>query len=206
MSRVSAAGEVVAAIARVRPRGPVMIALGGFGSPIDAPCDRVGVFAAEGDALAPLADVWVRTDARAELLAAFARRGDARVGAWDVLFATAWTHAWTDDGGPFVLWTPDGVSARVEGGGLWRRGCGVVPRAAIEAVEVRLSPDWSLRSVVAVGRDGAWTVAEEVSRMPAIDPTYDGIDLMVDLGWLLQAGRALGAGLGVEVRDRTGEV
>lgn len=196
----------MAAIARVRPRGPVIVALGGFGSPIDAPCDRVGVFAAEGERLALLADVWVRTDERAELLAAFARRGDARAGAWDVLFATAWTHAWTEDGGPFVLWTPEGASARVEDRGLWRRVEGLVARAAIEAVEVRLSADWSLRSVVVVGRGGPWAVAEEVSQMPAIDPTYDGIDLMVDLGWLLQVGRALAAGLGVPVRDRTGEV
>ncbi|MCA9658382.1 MAG: hypothetical protein KC486_08560 [Myxococcales bacterium] len=202
------AGELAETITREHPEvGALLLAVGGFGSPIDAPCDRVGVFAIVGAGLVLLADAWVREAQRDDLVAALRDRcAGLRVGAWDVLYATAWGYAWTADGLPFALWDRRGCVASASAAGLHRRGDADLARATLTAVEVRLSDDWSRRSVEVVGADGRWTVVAEESLAPAVDPTYDGIDLMVDLGWLIAVGRALAQALALPLRDRTGEV
>ena len=89
-------------VARTRAGAPLLLVRGGFGSPIDVPCDRIGAFSLDGAEPSLLIDAWLRERDHPALVEALADRLTLRLGGWDVLFATAWELAWSADGGPFV--------------------------------------------------------------------------------------------------------
>lgn len=179
-----------------------LLALGGFGSPIAEPCDRVGLLKIGAAAPRLREDVWVRAADRAALVAALAGRPGLRIGRWDALFADAWTFAWTEDRPDFILWDRRGRLAWVDPEALHTRR-ERIDRRSIAAIEATVSPAWDVHRVSARIAGEVAVIASKDNPFASIDPCYDGINLMVDAAWTWELGRPLAAALGVEFLDRS---
>lgn len=130
----------------------------------------------------------------------------AHPGELDTMHATPMSVAWTVPPAPALVVDDEGVILRaLPGDAVELRGRGVVPRAALLRVEALLSDTWAEREVVLVLAGGPGqpeqrvTIAARVEAMALIDPTYDGIDLLLDGSWAPSLAHALGAQLGVAV-------
>lgn len=183
---------------------PLLVAVGGFGGPKDH--DRVGVLALDPQQATLVADAWLESASVPVLVDALLAEGHvARQGGWDTMYATAHRHAWTTDGrGPFEVWSPEGLVCSV----VREVFCAAttrLPVSAIAAVEPYVGDTWVERGVRVRTHDGALvTVARDEDHAPAIDPTYDGLMLMADVGWTHDLARALAVALGgVAVVDCT---
>ncbi|MEZ4448780.1 MAG: hypothetical protein R3B09_04805 [Nannocystaceae bacterium] len=203
-AKVPGRAEVVERVDRwIRSGSPHLLAFGGFGSPIAEPCDRIGLLELGDGRPRVLEDLWVRSAERGALVAALSGRPALRIGAWNVLYADGWGYAWTEDERPFALWEPQGRVVELDADALHTRH-GRIARRRITAIEARISPSWDEFSVVAIVDGEVDVIARADNPAAALDPTYDGINLMVDAGWTVELGRPLAAALGVAFVDRTG--
>lgn len=175
--------------------GPWLVTRGQF-SPTSTPAERIGLFAAG----ALVADVWITPQALAEAVTALEARGPVRHGRWDVMYATAWACAWTDDGGPLEVWSREGAVLRQEGDRLIAEDGSATAVNDVARVHAWVSADWIQRGVRLELTDGArLPIAVASEPTVAIDPTYDGIDLSADAAWARSLARAIGRALEVEV-------
>lgn len=119
-------------------------------------------------------------------------------GELDTMHATAWTTAWSVAPAPALVVDREGVVLRALGDdAVWLRGAGALPRGALRGVEATLSADWGERAVIVDLDDGRRVVvARCVEHIVHLDPTYDGLDLLVD-AWAPALARALSVGLGL---------
>jgi hypothetical protein len=195
-------------LAELEAAGPaqgaaVLVAFGGFGV-MDH--DRVGAFEMTGDTLRLLADAYVERGNRNELVQALAGGRSVRRGGWDTMFATPWALAWTEDGEPFALWDHDGLLCWRDGPVLLLRDAPPVDPALVHSVEAYTGPGWVERGVRLRLHDGsALPIARTEDWFAVADPTYDGLNLMVDTGWAQCLARALAVDLGVRSVDLLGE-
>ncbi|MCO5167726.1 MAG: hypothetical protein M9894_15370 [Planctomycetes bacterium] len=116
----------------------------------------------------------------------------------DTMHATPWTTAWSVAPAPALVVDREGVVLRALGQDeAWLRDPGALPRHALRGVEATLSADWVERGVV-LHLDGGRrvVVARCEEHIVHLDPTYDGLDLMVD-AWAPALARALAVGLGL---------
>lgn len=163
---------------------------------------RVGVLTLELLA-APqlLADVWLAPEDVGRLVEHLAPRRVVRRGAWDVMFATPWTLAWTDDEAPFWLVDPKGVVVEHDGATLRLRGDVVLGVSAVREVEAHVTADWLSREVRLHRDDGeVLTIARVCDEFALVDPTYDAMRLACDAAWASSLTRALASSLGVAAR------
>lgn len=184
------------AVRAAAARGPLLVAAGGFGGPSGHA--RVGVLALRETGPRVLVDAWLELSAVPELVDALLSEGfEARAAGWDTMFATAYRFAWTSDArGPFELWSREGLACRIAFGAA-RTPEAQVPVETIVAVEPFVSGDWIERGVRLRTADGTWvTLARDEDRAPAIDPTYDGLNLMADVAWTHALARAVADRLG----------
>lgn len=150
--------------------------------------------------------VWdgpVLREAVAPLQAALAELTEARPGEFDTMHATPMTLGWSVGAEPALVVAHDGLVLRTRADGdLEVRGRGALARSAVARVEALLSDTWAEREValvLATNPEEKVTIASCVEPMAVIDPTYDGIDLMLDGGWAPSLARTLGEQLGVPV-------
>lgn len=159
--------------------------------------ERVTLFRAEPG---PPDVLWDGPVLRAEvpaLLAALAALGPVLPGETDSLHATAWRFAWSVPPAPALVIDREGVALRAIGDAV-EVGARRLERAAIARVEATLSRDWVERQVALVLAAGErLVIAEHDEHFVSIDPTYDGIDLMVDGAWAPALARAVSTTLGV---------
>jgi len=188
--------EYVRAVRNARVEGRLLVAVGGFGGPRGH--DRVGVLDLRVEGSTVLVDAWLESSAVPVLVDALLSEGlEVREGGWDTMYATGHHFAWTSDGrGPFEVWSREGrVCTIVEG--MFRSSNTPVPADAIAAVEPFVGGDWIERGVRLRTSDGTLvTVVSDEDQAPALDPTYDGLNLMADVGWTHALARALAEGLG----------
>lgn len=165
---------------------------------------RIGVLEV-GDGRPVLrADVWLADDELQRLREELHDRGDVRTGRWDVLFATRWRLAWTDDGEPFALWDRRGRRAEVIDDTLRVRlgsAAHAWPCSDLVAVEVHLAAAWVLREVRITRRDGGPViVARQREWFAASDPTYDMLELGFDAWWAVELAQELARRLVLPLR------
>ena len=192
----------VAASLRSALQGSTVIVGGGQYSPYPDRC-RVGVLRVDGDGEPDL--VWDRflpRTAVSELRTALRAFCEVLEGELDTMAATQWTLAWTVSPAPLRVYDRRGLLAEREGSNarvLSRSGAPVrVPIEQIESVLGWVSGDWVKRGVSLVLRAGERVVVAQVEDPFAqIDPTYDGINLMLDASWAAEMGKAIAKGLGV---------
>ena len=182
---------------------PHLLAFGGFGSPIQERCDRLGLLKIDAGAPRLREDVWLRAAERGALSEALRGRQGLRIGGWDALYADDFSFAWTEDGGDFVLWDRRGRLAWVDVDALHTRG-ERIDRRAIARIEATISDAWDVHRVLAILDDRSVVIAAKKNPIAGFDPTYDGLQLMVDAAWTWEVGRPLARALGVEFVDRTG--
>jgi hypothetical protein len=164
--------------------------------------ERVGVLRVSGWEKPEL--VWDRFYPKSKIdVLRTALRGVCRVlaGEFDTMYATGWSFAWTVRPTPFRVFDSAGVIAVEEGAILRLRRDGAPVDIAvrdIERVSAWVAADWVARGVSIVKRGGERIdVAVAHEWMAAIDPTYDGLNLLCDAAWAAQLGKAMGRGLGV---------
>lgn len=152
-------------------------------------------------------DAWMRPEDLGPLATALGRPPEVRAGASDAMYATRWKLAWTTDAKtvenapPFELWTPRGLVAHVSRDGAFLDTIeGPLPRARIKRIEGYLSKGWVERGVRVVleGRS-SHLLARQLEPMAAVDPTYDGLDLMCDASWVRSLAESLAGALDVAV-------
>jgi len=178
----------------------ILLAIGQFWP---APCTnrRLGMFSISAAAFDCLADAWITLEELDALDAALRSRGVVRTGEWDVMYATPWSFAWTTDSGAFSLWDRSGRLLWIDGSMIMRRGAGAVARDAIEHVHAFLEDAWVKRGVALVAKDGTrHSVAVEEDPISKLDPTYDGISIMLEAGWAVSLATAIAAALGVPMK------
>ena len=147
-----------------------------------------------------LFDGWIPPADLAALVEGLRPRGPVRRGEWDVMYATGWSLAWTDDGGPLEVWDREGLLLRQEQAALASRDGARCPVAEVARVHAYLEQGWVVRGVRCELRDGgALPVAEQQDRISELDPTYDGLSLMFEASWASSLAAALGKALGVPV-------
>jgi predicted metal-dependent HD superfamily phosphohydrolase len=113
----------------------------------------------------------------------------------------AWSHAWSVPPAPGLVVDRRGVVASALARQPARIGDRELDPASVARVEAGLSADWIVRTVSLVIVGGERVVlAQAKDDGPAIDPTYDALDLDHDAAWAPALARALGRALGVEVR------
>ncbi len=180
---VRTAAEVLAEWA---DRGPAAVCVGGFGSPREAPHERIHVFTWPPDTSKAVLDVWVPAVELDGLCAALG----ARRGGCDSMYATGWSVAWASGPGEFAAWTHDGPAVTL---------ADLRSHGAVSSVEGWLAEDWIERGVRARlasgGELGVLTAHEPAAAMGGF--IYDGLDLLADSGWIHDCGRDLARALGV---------
>lgn len=189
--------DLEATRARVpRDASPLLVAEGQF-SPASEAAVRVGVLCCGK----VLADLWVPPAILKAMPGALAERAAVRRGEWDVLYATGYSVAWTTDGVPFELWDWEGPLASQNGDMLTVRGFTPCLISDIECIEAYIGTDWVNRGVRCRLKSGKTIpIAEANEVSAAIDPTYDGLDLLVDASWVSSLAWAMGEALGLTVK------
>jgi hypothetical protein len=164
--------------------------------------ERVGVLRVSGWEKPEL--VWDRFYPKSKIgVLRTALRGVCRVldGEFDTMYATGWSFAWTVLPTPFRVFDSVGALAAEEGGALHLRRNNApvdIPVREIERVAGWVAADWVARGVSIVKRGGERIdVAVTHEWSVAIDPTYDGLNLLCDAAWAAQLGKAMARGLGV---------
>ncbi|MCC6644640.1 MAG: hypothetical protein IT374_03585 [Polyangiaceae bacterium] len=192
------------AVRAANVKARLLVAAGGFGGP--AGHGRVGVLELRDEGASVLVDAWLPSSDVAGLVDALRSEGfQARAGGWDTMYATAYRFAWTSDArGPFEIWSDQGLECTLVEGSV-RARTSRTPAATIVTVEPYVSGDWIERGVRLRTADGALVVlARDEDQGPAIDPTYDGLNLMADVWWTHALARALVERLdGVPLADCT---
>lgn len=152
----------------------------------------------------PVRVVWdgpVVREAVAPLQAALAAATGALRGEFDTMHATPLSLAWSLAPAPALVADREGVVLRaLDDGRVEVRGRGALARPTLRRVEAHLSDDWTHREVVLVlaredGGEEAVTLASCLEPMATLDPTYDGIDLLLDGGWAPSMAHAVAEGL-----------
>jgi hypothetical protein len=202
--RTLAVSHFLRALAKLPASASILVAGGGFGV---AEHTRIGILELDRDNPAVLEDGYLATaridDLLSELRAAHPG-ARVRAGGWNTMHATGWTCAWTDDGGPFELLTTGGRIAQADGDWLLVRGESF-GRQWIQAVEPYVAEGWVRRGVRLRLRDGsAAELVHEDDPTPALDFTYDGLNLLADTGWLHELAGAVSRAVGAPVVDCTG--
>lgn len=179
------------------PSGPLLV-VEGQTSPQPRVSIRVGVL--RGAQV--LFDGWIPPADLATLVEGLRLQGPVRRGEWDVMYATGWSLAWTDDGGPLEVWDRAGLLLwqEPEQAALASRDGARCRVAEVARVRAYLEQGWVVRGVRCELGDGrALPVAEQQDRISELDPTYDGLSLMCEASWARSLAAALGQALGVPV-------
>lgn len=193
--RPRTASEVAASVEKAMPaEGGVMIAIGQY-APDPSRAQRVIVLALDGDGVRDVADAWMAVGDE-EWLRVHLSAWAPRLAATDAMYATPWKYAWTTDDGPFQLWDASGALLVQEGARFMLRSAATLED--VDGVHGFLAADWverGVRLVLAGGGTIDLATTQEVSA--AIDPTYDGIDLLVDACWITELTGRLARALAV---------
>ena len=174
-----------------------LFAVGQWPAKIDSGwAERVGVIDVSGSRPHLLLDGWLAQETIAELrtLEALAARGND---GWDVMFATRWKYAW--GGTPFRVFSRRGPRVIVRGPGTAEVRT-FLARRTVKVLGIRgeISNSWMRHRVGLTLADGgvSW-VAATTDISPMVDPTYDGLNLLADAGWVGSLGKRLAEALGV---------
>jgi hypothetical protein len=158
----------------------------------------IRVFVLSGAKL--LTHAWMKEGGQVALASALAARGPVRRGECDAMYATPMSAWWTTDGGPFELWIDDARTVWFEGGALQTNAGAAYPRSAIANIEGYLEQGWVVRGVRINLKSGErLELRKEEDPIAGIDFTYDGLNLLMDTGWVHSLVRALEKQLGVPV-------
>ncbi len=155
--------------------------------------ERIGVLELGGRPRA-LVDGWAH---RETIDALRARLRCDPPGGWDVMFATSWQWAW--GGAPFSVYSRRGVVVRVLGPG--RAAVHTLARVHehdVSRVCAEINDGWTVHRV-GVETSGGQTVwiARHIEPFAALDPTYDGLNLLADAAWAVELGKSLAGALAV---------
>jgi hypothetical protein len=157
--------------------------------------DRAGVVDVEARSL--LYDGSLTESLLPGLRAAASEGATVWPGELDFMAKTDWKLAWTEAPAPFHLVARERDGCKVESAACLL-GSRSIPRPEIVSVHAFLEQGWLERGVALRLRSGEeLDVARDRDEFVAIDPTYDGINLMCDTSWVLSLGRSLAAALGV---------
>jgi hypothetical protein len=165
----------------------LLVAVAGY-SPAPREVERVTVIDVERRPHVR-ADAWL---APAEIEALATALG-ARSGETDAMYATEWSLAWTT-GADACVWNRRGRQAWIDGGRFHIEGDAL----DVIAVEAYVERDMVERGVSVVLASGQRRVlARQHEPMAAIDPSYDGLDLLADATWARSLAKAIADALGV---------
>lgn len=150
--------------------------------------------------------VWdgpVLREAVAPLQGALRDLTGALPGEFDTMHATPLSLAWSVGPTPALVVDHDGIVLRaLDDGRVDVRGRGALARTSLARVEALLSDTWVDREVALhLATDPAETVSIARRREPVVlmDPTYDGIDLLLDGSWAPSLAQTLAAQLDLPV-------
>lgn len=173
------------------------VVVGAQYSPDPQQAVRILIFSRVGPYLWKVADVWLAPEAHAELLARLRETSEVAVGLCDAMYATAARHVWATVDDELHLWHRRLLIARFSAQYavvrnkaqlIWSR----YPVTAFKSCRGYVSSTWYKRGVAL---ERSWgrklVVANATETMALIDPTYDGIDLMCDAGWVGDLARAI---------------
>lgn len=136
------------------------------------------------------ADVWMTAEGFEAVLAALGTRHSVAVGECDAMYATRPVFAWARIGAALHLWKRGTLIAqfsdeqvRVRSGPF--RGWRLFETRAVRACHGYLANGWLERGVALIMQDQSrYLVARKRELSVLLDPTYDGLDLMVDTCWV----------------------
>lgn len=137
-----------------------------------------------------------------EQLAALA--AEVRRGEFDTMYATPWTLAWTLEG-RWQAWQRRGRLAEQRDDHLCidrpLRSPVMLPRTELVRVRGWVAEGWVRRGVsIDLAHGDSQVLVERSDSFAALDPTYDGLNLLADCSWIVGFGRSLALALGIEYR------
>lgn len=191
------APDTVFAQLRPSPQKQFVLVKGQY-SPDPEKSERTIIFSMLGPYLWKVADVWLSPSGHAELHSRLGGTSTIFSGSCDAMYATSARHVWAVVNQELHLWRRRILIARFSAREVVRRR-GLVawsthPIQSFTCCHGYASLTWAKRGVALERTLGRRVVIAETTELAAlIDPTYDGIDLMCDAGWIGDLVRAITA-------------
>ncbi|MBN1944398.1 MAG: hypothetical protein JW797_01925 [Bradymonadales bacterium] len=105
-------------------------------------------------------------------------------GRWDPVWVGRWDHVWTEGSDPFRLWDRERLMALIDEHQSLVLGDRVIPREAIQSVELFASENWVTRGLRLVLVEGdPVVIASQQSQLPLTLSDYDALDLERETMW-----------------------